>query len=575
LCKDHSAFANGDATTVCNNLRRSAVFDRTRLASKTPVRPRLEELESRNLLSASAALAPPQANLATLTATPNLTAEPMSTSGSYIYYTPAEVRSGYGINQAVLPNGQQATGAGQTIAIVDAYHDPNIQADLASFDAAYGLAAPPSFRQVQLGGVTQVSTGWSSETALDVEWAHAVAPQANLLLVEAPSANYSDLLSAVRWAAAQPGVVAVSMSWGGSEFYNETAYDSTFTTPAGHGGVTFVASAGDSGAWYGAQWPAVSPDVLAVGGTSLYLTAQSTYSSESAWSGSGGGYSYYEAEPAFQQNVQRTGRRTNPDVAYDANPSTGFVVRNSVGLTAGETGWWISGGTSAGAPQWAGIIALADQARGVYGLGPLSNGQAAIYNLPGADFHDITGGSNGYAAHAGYDLVTGRGTPVVNRIVADLAAAANPSVRGGTVLAAPATASANRHDEGGTLTTPPAQDNAALGTNSAAPTSADPRLGAFTTEAKPAAAAEAFNASLVAALQTAPEQAAVEPHGDSSGPGVVVSDQLFNSLGVTCRTGLAADGVTQDVARLLALGQDETTENADEAESAFVLWPVS
>jgi subtilase family serine protease len=369
---------------------------------------------------------------ANLVASPNLTASPLSTSGAYTYYTPQEIRSAYAINQAVLPNGQLAGGAGQTIAIVDAYHDPNIASDLAAFDAAYGLAAPPSFTQVQLGGVTQVNSGWAGETALDVEWAHAVAPQANILLVEAPTATYSELLASVQYAAAQPGVVAVSMSWGGSEFYNETAYDRTFTTPSGHvggsglpGGVTFVASSGDSGAWYGAQWPAVSPNVLVVGGTALYLNSQSQYSAESAWSGSGGGYSIFESEPSFQQGAQRTGRRTSPDVSYDANPYTGFVVRNSFGLQSVQTGWWISGGTSAGAPQWAGIIALADQARAVNGLGSLNQGQTSVYSLSTSDFHDITSGSNGYSAIPGYDLASGRGSPYVDRIVADLSGASS------------------------------------------------------------------------------------------------------------------------------------------------------
>jgi subtilase family serine protease len=386
--------------------------------------------------------------MSSLTASPGLTATPLSTSGGYTYYSPQEIRTAYGINQALLPNGQQATGAGQTIAIIDAYHDPNIQSDLATFDAAYGLQAPSSFRQVQMGGVTQVNTGWAGETALDVEWAHAVAPQANLLLVEAPSADYSDLLAAVRWAASQSGVVAVSMSWGGSEFYNETAYDGTFATPAGHvsgsalpGGVTFVASSGDQGAWYGPEWPAVSPNVLAVGGTSLNLTSQSTYASESAWSSSGGGYSRYEAEPSFQRSAQGTSRRTSPDVAYDANPYTGMVVFNSVGLQSGQTGWWISGGTSAGAPQWAGIVALADQARAAYGLGSLANGQVAVYNLPGSDFHDVTSGSNGYSAVTGYDLATGRGSPIVSRVVSDLSRVAGSAVLVG-INASPSQAAA-------------------------------------------------------------------------------------------------------------------------------------
>ena len=155
------------------------------------------------------------------------------------------------------------------------------------------------------------------------------------------------------YAASQPGVVAVSTSWGGSEFSSETGLDSYFTTPAGHiggsglpGGVTFVASAGDSGAYAGPEWPASSPNVLAVGGTSLYLNSSNNYSSESAWSNGGGGYSQHELEPSFQRGVQNTGWRSTPDVSYDANPYTGFVVYNSLGLTSGNSGWWIEGGTA-------------------------------------------------------------------------------------------------------------------------------------------------------------------------------------------------------------------------------------
>jgi subtilase family serine protease len=403
-------------------------FRGARQPSSRHVRLRLEELETRALLSASTTSPLPAVpDASSLVAEPNLDATPMASGSTYYYYTPQQVRQAYGFTQTVLPNGQAATGAGQTIAIVDAYHDPNIGSDLHNFDVQSGLP-DPSFQVVSMNGVTQVNTGWASETALDVEWAHAVAPQAKILLVEATSNNYSDLLAAVQYAANQPGVVAVSMSWGGSEFSSETSYDSTFTTPAGHiggsnlpGGITFITSSGDNGAAYGAQWPAVSPNVLSVGGTSLVLAGNTYYGAEAAWSGSGGGYSTYESEPSFQSSVQSSGRRTSPDVAYDANPHTGFLVYNSVGLQSGYSGWWIVGGTSAGAPQWAGIFALADQARAVNGLGSLGAGQKAVYNLSSTDFHDITIGSNGYSAGTGYDLATGRGSPYVNRIVADLA----------------------------------------------------------------------------------------------------------------------------------------------------------
>ena len=151
-----------------------------------------------------------------------------------------------------------------------------------------------------------------------------MAPGANIMLVEASSASDSDLLTAVRYAAAHANVV--SMSWGGSEFSGESVYDSAYFEQPG---VAFVASSGDNGA--PASWPAASPNVLSVGGTSLNLGSGSAWSSETGWSGSGGGPSAYEAQPAYQNGVvtQTATARATPDVAYDANPSTGFAVYDS------------------------------------------------------------------------------------------------------------------------------------------------------------------------------------------------------------------------------------------------------
>jgi subtilase family serine protease len=315
-------------------------------------------------------------------------------------FSPAQIRHAYGFDQVPY------TGAGKTIAIVDAFDDPNIANDLHVFDTQWGLPDPVFTKVNQNGGTSYPSAdaGWATEIALDVEWAHAIAPQAHILLVEASSNSFTDMFAAVGYAASQPGVVAVSMSWGSGEFNGESAFDSYFT---GHPGVVFVASSGDNGAWFGPEYPAVSPYVLAVGGTTLNLT-RGNYSSESGWSGSGGGYSSFEPEPLFQQGKQTSGVRSNPDVAYDANPNTGVYVYDSV-----NGAWFRVGGTSAGAPQWAGLVALADQGRS----SPLSTGQVlnALYSLSGtsysSDFHDIASGSNGYQAHTGYDLVTGLGSP--------------------------------------------------------------------------------------------------------------------------------------------------------------------
>ena len=200
-------------------------------------------------------------------------------------YTPPQIQNAYGLNQIRFSGGKVVgNGAGQTIAIVTAYNDPNIKTDLAAFDSKFGLSAPPSFKVDNLGSAT-TNAGWALETSLDVEWAHSVAPGASIALVEAPSASLSDLLSAVNYASHQTGVSVVSMSWGMTEFLGESAYDSFFTTP----GVTFVAASGDWGAWSGPMYPSVSPNVLAVGGTSLFLNLDNSYNHESGWSGSGGG----------------------------------------------------------------------------------------------------------------------------------------------------------------------------------------------------------------------------------------------------------------------------------------------
>ena len=342
--------------------------------------------------------------------------------------TPTQVRHAYGMdsfhfvqNNTSIP----ADGTGQTIAIVDAYHDPNLYRDLQAFDRQWGLA-DPSFAQVYY--TTQTNDGWSVEESLDVEWAHAFAPAAKILVVEANSSSFTDLLTAVNYARQQPGVVAVSMSFGGGEFAGQTSFDSTFTTPANHGGVTFIASTGDSGAAAGAEYPSTSPNVVAVGGTTLNVDSAGNYLGESAWSGGGGGYSQVEGEPAYQTSVQNTGVRTVPDVSLDADPNSGVYVYNTAPST-GQGNWYSVGGTSLSAPLFAGIVAVADQGRMLSGKtsldGPSQTLPALYSSTFTADYHDVTTGSNGYAATIGYDLATGRGTPKAFGFVRDLMAVAN------------------------------------------------------------------------------------------------------------------------------------------------------
>ena len=191
----------------------------------------LEFLETRQLLSVSGA------NLSQFVAHPDLTAAPLVYSASPSGLSPSQVRQAYGINQVTFQNGSVAgNGAGQTIAIVTAYDDPNISADLKTFDREFGIADAPSFIKYVQSGLTQTNSGWSLETSLDVEWAHSIAPGANLVLVEAKSASINDLFGAVNFARSLSGVVAVSMSWGSSEFYGQWNYDPILTTPAGHVG---------------------------------------------------------------------------------------------------------------------------------------------------------------------------------------------------------------------------------------------------------------------------------------------------------------------------------------------------
>jgi len=345
--------------------------------------------------------------------------------------SPAQMVQAYGVN-AINFGSVTGTGAGQTIALIDAYNDPKAASDLAAFDSYYGLAAPPSFTQLNQTGGTSLPAnaspgGWGLEESLDIEWAHVIAPQAKIILYEASSNSDSDLISAAATTARNnANVTVVSMSFGGGEDSSETSLDSVFTSSH----VTFVASTGDTGSPAG--YPSYSPNVIAVGGTTLSVSSSGTWMGETAWSGSGGGTSTVEAEPAYQQSVQTTGSRTTPDVAMDANPGSGVPVYDS--YDEGTSAPWITvGGTSLASPMFAGLIAIADQGRVINGLSVLntkSNPAASnttqalplLYTAPQSDFHDITSGSNGgFSAGPGYDEVTGRGSPIANQLVPYLA----------------------------------------------------------------------------------------------------------------------------------------------------------
>jgi subtilase family serine protease len=321
-------------------------------------------------------------------------------------------------------------GAGQVIAVVDAYHDPNALADLNTFGAEYGYTkvaacasltqAGACFIQASPAGTPAVNHGWALEESLDIEWAHAEAPGAKIVLVEAANNRFPSLFGAVSYADAL-GATEISMSWGGAEYPGERAYDAVLAQP----GTLYTASSGDGG--HGVQYPAVSPDVIAVGGTTLAGCGGIScagFTHEKAWSGSGGGVSKVELAPAFQTGYTGPvhggmtiaalthGRRGIPDVAFDANPSTGVSVYDSTRYQ-GQTGWFTLGGTSVGAANWAGILAA-----GAAGGQAVLQGRAAIYAAGYAtSLRDIVRGRNGRCRRAcragsGYDLVTGLGSPV-------------------------------------------------------------------------------------------------------------------------------------------------------------------
>jgi subtilase family serine protease len=385
-------------------------------------------------------------------------------------YTPAQISTAYGFDSATFGSSSTAAnGAGQTIAIIDAYNDPDITADLNVFDSEFNLASANLTVVNQTGGSTLPANNasWAGEIALDVEWAHAIAPAAHILLIETNSDNTDDLMAGVIYARTVPSVSVVSMSWGGSEYFSwgdggestsQTALDADFTTPAGHQGITFVAAAGDSGSQSGVQWPASSPNVVAVGGTTLTLNSDGTYSSESGWNGTSGGYSQVETEPTYQDIVQSTGYRSVPDVAYDADPNTGVAVYDSDPYE-GVSGWQEVGGTSEGAPQWAALIAIADQGRVIDGKSTLDGASQTLpdlydlYSDPGTSaydtyttyFNDVENDGHGGVGFRwggygrgqgqtgiGYDTITGLGTPHAADVIDALDGDSSTGSTGGT-----------------------------------------------------------------------------------------------------------------------------------------------
>ena len=412
-----------------------------------------------------------------------------ATSITTTVFTPAQLRAAYNlpalpVSGASLTAAQAASyGAGQTIYVLDAYHDATALSDLNAFSSKFGvpgctsvgvatsaampLAAPPSgctFSQVyatSTGTMTATApaynAGWAPESKLDVQWAHAVAPLARIVLIEMPDTMTGSIHGALALATKMgPGVV--SMSFGSTEASWAPAVDSYFTG----NGMTFVASAGDAGSQV--LWPAVSANVLAVGGTATNYSATTGLRTETAWASTGGGMSAYEPVPAWQSGLAPAGgsavaHRALPDVSFNASTTTGQYV--ALTLPGATTVWNAYGGTSIAAPQWAAIVAVANAIRVSNAKALLGDIHTALYKsiaaVPGiyaGAFGDVNTGANGTCATCkagtGFDLVTGWGTPNATSLLTALtgvstttskpAAVVAPTVPGGAYAARVGTA---------------------------------------------------------------------------------------------------------------------------------------
>jgi subtilase family serine protease len=317
-------------------------------------------------------------------------------------YGPADLQSAY--NLAGLQSG------GRTVAIVDAYDDPTAEADLATYRSTFGLppctTANGCFHKINQRGTTappRKNGGWAQEISLDLDMVSASCPDCHITLVEADSASFANLGAAVQTAAKQPGVVAISNSYGGSD-----ASDGTYGNYYNHPGIAVTASTGDNG-YQGGSYPASSSYVTAVGGTSLKKASTARGWSESVWSGAGAGCSTYNAAlPAAAGFDTGCSKRAMADVSAVADPYTGVAVYDSTAYQ-GSSGWMVFGGTSASAPIIASVYALSGNTAGYANALPYQHASA---------LNDVTTGSDGSCpttqwctARSGWDGPTGLGTP--------------------------------------------------------------------------------------------------------------------------------------------------------------------
>ena len=324
-------------------------------------------------------------------------------------FSPAQLRGAYNLSGRISGN--------PLVAIVDAYDDPTIKKDLDFYSNTFGLpvlpncsaaiakSAVPCFQKINQRGTSalpKTNGGWAVEIALDAEAVHAVCENCSILLVEADSPNMKNLMASVD-VAVKAGANIVSNSYGGPEFAGETAFDAHFNHP----GTAFTVSSGDSG--FGVQYPAASPFVTAVGGTSLYIGADGKYKNEDAWSGAGSGCSQFEPKPSWQTDAKCPGR-TVADVSAVADPATGAAIYTTTS-PKGQKGWFTVGGTSLSAPLIAAVYALSGSISG--------KANSLPYNLGSkSNLHDVVGGQNGQcnpgylcAGKTKYDGPTGLGSP--------------------------------------------------------------------------------------------------------------------------------------------------------------------
>ncbi|HEX2901810.1 MAG TPA: hypothetical protein VHO01_00015 [Jatrophihabitans sp.] len=322
---------------------------------------------------------------------------------------PASSGGPSGLNPADIQGAYKLSGlnaGGRTVAIVDAYNDPTAESDLATYRSTFGLPACTTangcFRKVgQTGSTTSLpatNAGWATEISLDLDMVSAACPSCHILLVEAKTSSFSNLGTAVKYAAGQPGVDSISNSYGGSDSSQTAAYN--------HPGIAVVASSGDAG--YGIESPASFPDVIGVGGTSLKRASNSRGWTESAWSGAGSGCSSVNAKPSWQTSVTQCSGDAVADVAAVADANTGVSVYDTTPYQ-GASGWQVYGGTSAASPIIASVYTLSGNTAGYPGSYTWSHT---------SNLFDVTSGSNGSCspslwchAGSGWDGPTGWGTP--------------------------------------------------------------------------------------------------------------------------------------------------------------------